>query len=81
MTCALARVVFMDFTLHGVFTANSHLAVAVLMKFAARPQFCPVLWEATKQAVNLSVHQDGGCTSIRIPQILEAEANIAEISI
>jgi hypothetical protein len=70
----------MDFTLRSVFTASSRLAMVVLMKFAARLRLCAVLCKTTKQAVNLGVHQDGGRTSIGIPQILEAEANIAEIS-
>jgi hypothetical protein len=47
----------MDFTLRSVFTAESHLAKVVSVKFAAQPRFCSVLCETTKQAVNLRVHQ------------------------
>jgi hypothetical protein len=32
----------------------------VLVKFAAQLRVCTVLCETTKQAMNLSVHQDGG---------------------
>jgi hypothetical protein len=33
-----------------------------------------VLWEATKQAANLSVHQDAGRHRTGIPEIMEAKA-------
>jgi hypothetical protein len=38
-----------------------------------------VLCETTKQAVNLSAHQDGGHHRTGIPEKLETEAIIAEI--
>jgi hypothetical protein len=59
--------------------ANSHLAKVVSVKFAARPWVCAVLYETPKQAVNLSVHQDGGHPSTEILEILDKEASIAEI--
>jgi hypothetical protein len=67
----------MDFTLHNVFTANSCLA-EVLVKFAAQPQVCVMLCATTKQAVNLSVHQDGRRPSTGIPEILDTETSIIE---
>jgi hypothetical protein len=75
-----SRVVFTDFTLCSVFAANFCLAMVVSVKFAAWSRLCTVLCETTKQAVNLSVHQDGGRPSAGIPEILEAEASISEIS-
>jgi hypothetical protein len=58
----LDRVVFTDFTLRSVLTANFRLVDVVCIIFAARPRVCAVLCETSKQAVNLSVlvHQDGG---------------------
>jgi hypothetical protein len=52
----------------------------MLVKFVVRPQPCAALCETTKQAVDLRVHQDGGRPSTGIPEILEIEAIIAEIS-
>jgi hypothetical protein len=75
----LDRVAFMDFTLRSVFTANSRLAEVVLVKFAARPRVCAVLDETSEQAVDLSVHQDGGRPSTGIPEILDTETSIVEI--
>jgi hypothetical protein len=75
----LDSVVFMDFTLHNVFTANSLLVKVVSVKFAARTRVCAVLCETSKQAVNLSVHQDGGRLSTGILEILDTEASIPEI--
>jgi hypothetical protein len=40
----LDRVVFTDFNLRCVFTANSRLAQVVSVKFAARPRASAVLW-------------------------------------
>jgi hypothetical protein len=37
--------------------------------------------ETSKQAVNLSVHQDGWRLSIGIPEILDTEAGITEINV
>jgi hypothetical protein len=51
------------------------------VKFAAQPQLCGVLCETTKQAANLSEHQDGGHHRTGIPEILETGAIITEISI
>jgi hypothetical protein len=53
-----------------VFTASTCLAKVVLVKFTAQPWMCAILCAATKQAVNLSVHQDGRCVSTGIPRIL-----------
>jgi hypothetical protein len=58
---------------------NSCLAKVVSVKFVARPRLSAVLFETRKQAVNLSVHQDGGRPSSGIPEILETEASIAKI--
>jgi hypothetical protein len=58
-----------------VFTAISCLVKVVSVKFAAWLWLC----ETTKQAVNLSVHQDGGRPSTKILEILETEASITEI--
>jgi hypothetical protein len=69
----LDRVVFTDFILCSVFTTNSLLAKVVSVKFAARLQVCAVLCETSKIAANISVHQDGGRPSTRIP-----ESSIAE---
>jgi hypothetical protein len=66
---------FNDFTLRSVFTANSRLAKAVSVKFAARPRLCAT----RKQAVNLSVHQDGGRPSNGILEIQGTEGSMAEI--
>jgi hypothetical protein len=60
MKHALEIVVFKDFSLHSVFMANTRLAKVVSVEFAGRLRLCAVLCETTKQAVNLSVHQDGG---------------------
>jgi hypothetical protein len=73
-------VVFTDFILCGVFTANSCLAEVVSVKFSTQPQLHSVLCETTKQAVKLSAHQDGSGPRTRILEILETEAIIAEIS-
>jgi hypothetical protein len=76
---ACVTAVFADFALDSVFTANSHLAKVVSVKFADRPRVCAVLYDTSKQAVNLSVHQDGGRPSTGIPEILKTVARIAEI--
>jgi hypothetical protein len=70
----LDRGVFMDCTLHGVFTANSRLAKVMSVKFATWLRVC----ETSKQTVNLSVHQDGGHPITGIPEILDTETSIAE---
>jgi hypothetical protein len=70
----------MHFSLLSVFMANSCLAKVVSVKFAAQPRLCAVLCKTTKQALNLSVYQDGGHPSSWIPETMEAEAIIAEIS-
>jgi hypothetical protein len=75
----LERVVYTDFTLRSVFMANSRLAKLVSGKFVARPPECSVLCETAKQAVNLSVHQDGGCPRTGIPEILGTGDISAEI--
>jgi hypothetical protein len=67
----LDSVVFTDFTLRSVFTANSRLTTVVSVKLAARPLLGAVVYETTKQALNLNVHQDGGSASIGVPKILE----------
>jgi hypothetical protein len=72
-------VVFTDFTLRSGFTANFDLAEVVWVKFAARPRVCAVVCETYKQAVNLSVHQDGGHPSTGNQEILDTEASVAEI--
>jgi hypothetical protein len=59
--------------------SNCRLTKVVSMKFAARPRVCAVLCETPKQAVNFSVHEDGGRPSAGIPEILDTEASIAEI--
>jgi hypothetical protein len=56
--CAVCAEV--DVTLRSMFTANCHLAKVVSLKFATWPWMCTVLCRASKQMVNLSVHQDGG---------------------
>jgi hypothetical protein len=71
-------VVFTDFILRIVFTANAHLAEVVSVKFAARPQVCAVLCETSKQAANLSAHTDGGRPRTRILEIMDTEAGIYE---
>jgi hypothetical protein len=50
------------------------------VEFAAQPRLCAVLYKTTKQAVNLSVHEDGGRPRTGISEILETEAIITEIS-
>jgi hypothetical protein len=70
----------MVITLCSVFTANSRLAKVISVKFASRPLLCPELCETTKQAVNLSGHEDGGRASNGIPELLETESGFAEIS-
>jgi hypothetical protein len=70
MKRVLDRVAITDFILLSVFTPNSCLAKVVSVKFAARSRMCAVMCETTKQAVNLSVHQDGGRPSTGIPEIL-----------
>jgi hypothetical protein len=76
----LDSVVFTDLNLRSVFTGSSRLAEVVSAKFAARPRVCVVQCE-TKQAANLSVHQDGGRRGTGLPEIPETETIIAEISI
>jgi hypothetical protein len=49
------------------------LARVVLVKFAAQLRVCALLCETSKQVINLSVHQDGGCPSARIPETLDRE--------
>jgi hypothetical protein len=73
----LGRVIFMQITLRSVFTANSSLVNEVSVKFAAWTRVCSVLCETSKQAVNLSVHKDGGRPSTQILGILDAEADVA----
>jgi hypothetical protein len=75
----LERVAFTAFTLRNVFTANSHLAEVVSVKFAARLRERAVLCETSKEAVIFSVHQDGGRPSNGIQETLYTEASIAEI--
>jgi hypothetical protein len=70
---------FSQTSLHVVFTANSRLVKVVSVKFAAWPHVCAVLCETTKQAVNLSVHQDGRRPSTGIQEIMETEASTTEI--
>jgi hypothetical protein len=62
-----------------VLTAKYRLAKVVSVKFAARPRLGAVLCESSKQAVRLSVHQDGGRRSTGISEILDMEASVAEI--
>jgi hypothetical protein len=71
---ALDRMVFTDVTLCSVFTANSRLATVVSVKFAAQTRVCTVLCKTPKQAVNLSVHQDGTHPSTGIREILDVKA-------
>jgi hypothetical protein len=78
-TC-VGQWLFTDFTLRSVFTTNTRFAKVVSVKFAAWQRMCVVLCETSKQAVNLSVHQDDGHPSTGIPEILDTEASIAEIS-
>jgi hypothetical protein len=74
----LARVVFTDLTLHNVITPTHVWRKCVWV--GTRPAaVVRSARETTKQVVNLSVHQDGGCHRPGIPEILETEANIAEI--
>jgi hypothetical protein len=79
MKCVLDRVAFTGFIIRSVFRANSHLAQVMSVRFLAWPRVCAVLSEAPKQAVNLSVHQDGRHLSTEIPKILNTEASVAEI--
>jgi hypothetical protein len=76
---AVGRVNFTDFTLRSVFTANSRLAKVVPAKFMVQSRVCAVLCEISKQAANLSEHQDGGCPSAGISEIMNIETSIAEI--
>jgi hypothetical protein len=63
-----------------VFTTNSRLANEGGVGEVCRVEAgVAVLCETSKQAVNLSVLQDGGCPNTRIPEILDIEAIIAEI--
>jgi hypothetical protein len=66
--------VYTDFTLCSVFTAKSGIGevcrLAVVVRSAVRNN---------KQAVKLSVHQDGGCPRTGILEILETVTIIAEI--
>jgi hypothetical protein len=59
--------------------AKPYLAKVVSMTFAAWLWLCTVLCKTTKQAMNLSVHQEGRRPNTRILEILETEASIAEI--
>jgi hypothetical protein len=59
--------------------ANSRLAKVVSVKFPSWPRVCAVLCESSKEAVNLSVHQDGGRPSTGIPEILDTEVSVDEI--
>jgi hypothetical protein len=61
-----------------VFMANSSL-VKVVSMFSAWPRVCTVLCETSNLVVNVSVHQDGGCPSTGILEILDTEASIAEV--
>jgi hypothetical protein len=63
----------MDYALLEVFTAKSLLAKVVLVKFAARPRLNIVLCEKPKQAVKLSVQQDGPRPSTGISEIRHTE--------
>jgi hypothetical protein len=49
-------------------------------KVASRTRLRAVLFKTTKQAVNLSVHQDGERPRTSISEILETEPIDAEIS-
>jgi hypothetical protein len=60
MKCVLDRVDFTDFILRSVFMANSSFVKVVSVKFSVWPWMCAVQCEIGKEAVNLSVHQDGG---------------------
>jgi hypothetical protein len=76
----LDRAVFTDLTLHSVITP------APIWRKCIREGCCLAAvvrsaWETTKQVVNLSVHQDGGCHRTGILEILETEAIIADISV
>jgi hypothetical protein len=75
------KVVFTDFSLRDGFTANSRLAKVVWVKFTDQPWVCAVLCKTSKQAVNLSAHQDGGRPSTGNPKILDTEPNVAEINV
>jgi hypothetical protein len=55
--------------------ANSCLVNVVSVKFATQLRLC----KTRKQAVNLSVHQDGRHPNTGILEILETAANIVEI--
>jgi hypothetical protein len=70
----------MDLTLHSVFTPTPVWRKCITEGCRPATIVCSVC-ETTKQEVNLSVHQDGGRPRIGIPEILETEAIIAEISI
>jgi hypothetical protein len=74
------RMVFMDFTLHSVLTANSRLAKVVSVKFAARPRVCAGLCATSKYATSFSA-QHGGRPSTGIAEIPNTEASTADISI
>jgi hypothetical protein len=71
---------FTNFALHSGFTANFSMADVMWMIFAARPRLFTVLYETSKRAFNLNVHQDGGHPYAGIFEILDTEASIAEIS-
>jgi hypothetical protein len=75
----VGRMIFTDFTLRGMFTANSQLVEVVSAKFTAQPRVCAVLCETSKQAVNLCLNQDDGRPSTGIAEILDTQPNIAEI--
>jgi hypothetical protein len=66
---------FKDFILLSVFMVNYCLAKVVLVKFAIRPRLCAVLCETLKEAVNLSVHQDGRRPSAGISEILKSQCH------
>jgi hypothetical protein len=58
MKLVVDRAFFMDLTLRSGFTANSHLAEVMWVKFAAWPRVCAVLCETSTQVVNLSVQTE-----------------------
>jgi hypothetical protein len=77
-TC-VGQWIFTDFPLRSVFMNNARFAMVVLVKFAVWPRMCAALCKTSKQAVHLSVHQDGRRPSAQIPEILDTEASTAEM--
>jgi hypothetical protein len=61
--------------LHFIACGHSQLPLVEVaaLKFAAWPQVCTLLHKTFRQVVNLSVHQDGGCPSNGILEILVQE--------